>query len=205
MAYDVHRRPATYLDQQVARRSRWFWSLFTAYGVGFVLACVAWANGRHTAAGMFVAAMACVIIGARLVADDVVSWRKGAEAESAVGQELDALRADGYVVMHDFMLGGKRNCDHLVSGPNGVFVVETKFRRYEVKHLGIVKRQALQLHDELGCWVTPVICAGVRHRSFEHARVLITGRGILADAIKQRPPSGRVDLERLARFADRLS
>jgi hypothetical protein len=53
-----------------------------------------------------------------------------------------------------------------ISGPNGVFMVETKFRRYEDSQLGKAKRQAKKLHDELGCGVTPIICAGERKRTF---------------------------------------
>ena len=32
--------------------------------------------------------------------------------------------------MHDVMFGGRGNLDHIVSGPNGVYLVETKYRRY---------------------------------------------------------------------------
>jgi hypothetical protein len=85
-----------------------------------------------------------------------------------------------------------------------VFVIETKFKRYEDAQLAKVKRQALRLHDDLGCWVTPVICAGVRKKSFVHKRVLITGRGLLAETILAQTGHGPVDPERLARFADRL-
>lgn len=59
------------------------------------------------------------------------SWLRGGEGESRTGAELARLN-DKYLVFHDFHLpkvdGGSQdwNLDHVVIGPNGVFVVETK-------------------------------------------------------------------------------
>lgn len=52
--------------------------------------------------------------------------------ERAVGEELDALRADGCRIFHDVPAEGVRkkfNIDHVVVGPTGVWAVETKTRR----------------------------------------------------------------------------
>lgn len=52
----------------------------------------------------------------------------GYEAEAAAAEDLNRLTHHGYWVFHD-VPGGKRfNVDHVVVGPNGVFVVETKGR-----------------------------------------------------------------------------
>lgn len=52
--------------------------------------------------------------------------------------------------MHDVEQPGEGNIDHIVSGPTGVFLVETKERRCEERHLTKAKRQAAKLHDALG-------------------------------------------------------
>jgi len=55
------------------------------------------------------------------------SYQLGYEGEIAVGQELNQLMRDGYLVYHDFP-AGKFNIDHIVVGPPGVFAIETKAR-----------------------------------------------------------------------------
>jgi hypothetical protein len=136
--------------------------------------------------------------------DDVVNWRHGAEAERDVGELLNELTREHWTVMHDTTPTGRGNLDHIVSGPNGVYLVETKYRRYEQKQLGRVKHQARLLHDELGVWVTPVICLRNRRRgAFTASKVAIVPYDHLLDwlhAQRNRP----VEFERLARFADKL-
>ena len=55
----------------------------------------------------------------------------GLDGEIAVGQLLEELRASGYIVLHDLIevRGNKRfNIDHVLVGPGGIFVIETKTR-----------------------------------------------------------------------------
>lgn len=59
------------------------------------------------------------------------SLRLGMLAEQMVGQQLERCRTAGYHVFHDIPRQGAAkpfNIDHLVIGPGGVFVVETKAR-----------------------------------------------------------------------------
>jgi hypothetical protein len=64
--------------------------------------------------------------------------------------------------MHDIEQVGEGNIDHLASGPSGVYLIETKYRRYRSpEDLRKAKRQAAKLKNELGVWVTPVICLSV--------------------------------------------
>jgi len=49
----------------------------------------------------------------------------GRNGERAVGQALDVLRPDGYVVFHDIQ-GEDWNIDHVLVGPSGVYTIETK-------------------------------------------------------------------------------
>ena len=67
-------------------------------------------------------------------------------------------------MLHDILAERGENIDRVVSGPNGVYLVETKFRSYLPVHLKKAKRQAARLHDELDVWVTPVICLATRER-----------------------------------------
>jgi hypothetical protein len=51
----------------------------------------------------------------------------GLQGERAVGQQLETLRNQGYEIFHDIP-GDGHNIDHVVIGPGGVFVIETKTR-----------------------------------------------------------------------------
>src|SRR4051812_32927294 len=133
-----------------------------------------------------------------------VDYLTGGRAEEAVGMTLNELRHEGWIVMHDIERAGEGNLDHLVSGPGGVFLIETKARRYVYAHLPRVKRQAARLHDELDVWVTPVICihqrAGAPWRASGVS--IVPGGQLLAWLRAQR--NATVDFDRLARFADSL-
>jgi hypothetical protein len=65
----------------------------------------------------------------------IYSWRRmdrkakclrlGIEGEIAIAQELERLRSDNFKVFHDIP-GDGFNIDHLLIGPPGLFVIETK-------------------------------------------------------------------------------
>jgi hypothetical protein len=62
-----------------------------------------------------------------LPSDLVSTWLAGARGEEATGRLLDSLAPEGFYAMHDRQMpGGSENIDHLVLGPTGIFVVETK-------------------------------------------------------------------------------
>jgi hypothetical protein len=103
------------------------------------------------------------------------AWRIGAIGEEHVGAILDTLIASGYHVLHDRRRpGGRENIDHVVIGPTGVFVVETKHYRGRVERRGPelwvngrqktafldqVERQVTAIRSALGVEdVTGVIC-----------------------------------------------
>ena len=59
--------------------------------------------------------------------EQVTAWRRGAQGERRTARLLDRLTRDGYVVFHDLALPGSlANVDHLVIGPTGVFVIDSK-------------------------------------------------------------------------------
>ena len=58
---------------------------------------------------------------------EAVAWRRGAAGERRTARLLGPLERQGWVVLHDLALRGSRaNIDHLVIGPGGVFVVDSK-------------------------------------------------------------------------------
>lgn len=64
-------------------------------------------------------------------------WRRGAEGERRTAQLLAPLRNLGWTVLHDRRIpGSAANVDHLVIGPSGVWVVDSKLWRGRVKVMG---------------------------------------------------------------------
>src|SRR5215211_1885303 len=56
------------------------------------------------------------------------TWQRGAQGERRTARLLDRLTRDGFVVFHDLAVPGNTsaNVDHLVIGPTGVFVIDSK-------------------------------------------------------------------------------
>jgi hypothetical protein len=56
------------------------------------------------------------------------TWQRGAHGERRTARLLDRLTRDGFVVFHDLAVPGKTsaNVDHLLIGPSGVFVIDSK-------------------------------------------------------------------------------
>ncbi|MCY1042677.1 nuclease-related domain-containing protein [Corallococcus sp. bb12-1] len=58
---------------------------------------------------------------------DERAWRRGADGEEHIGALLEGLRPFGWTIEHDVKIGRNgANVDHLVIGPPGVYVVNTK-------------------------------------------------------------------------------
>jgi hypothetical protein len=58
---------------------------------------------------------------------DAAAWRHGAEGERRTTRLLDPLEQYGWAIPHDLAIPGSRaNIDHLVIGPGGVFVIDSK-------------------------------------------------------------------------------
>ncbi len=56
------------------------------------------------------------------------TWQRGAHGERRTARLLDRLTREGFVVFHDLAVPGNTsaNVDHLVIGPTGVFVIDSK-------------------------------------------------------------------------------
>jgi hypothetical protein len=58
---------------------------------------------------------------------DAVAWRRGAAGERHTARLLSPLERQGWAVLHDLAIPRSRaNLDHLVIGPGGVFVIDSK-------------------------------------------------------------------------------
>jgi nuclease-like protein len=94
-----------------------------------VTAQVLAAQARLPRAGL-VGLVVAVLVGWRLrfcPSEQARSWQRGAQGERRTARLLDRLTRDGYVVFHDLAIPGSPvNLDHLVIGPSGVFVIDSK-------------------------------------------------------------------------------
>jgi hypothetical protein len=77
-------------------------------------------------AGLAVAAL----VGWRLrfqPSEQARTWHRGAQGERHTARLLDRLTREGYVVFHDLAVpGSDANVDHLVIGPTGLFLIDSK-------------------------------------------------------------------------------
>lgn len=68
--------------------------------------------------------------------DQVLRLKKGLRGELFVGMELEQNLDEQFTIFHDFQLGDTfthgSNIDHLIIGPNSIYIVETKYMRAEV-------------------------------------------------------------------------
>ena len=64
----------------------------------------------------------------RFLVRERACYRLGFEGERYVAEELNQLMADGFRVFHDVPFDGF-NIDHILVGPTGVFVIETKTKK----------------------------------------------------------------------------
>lgn len=122
-------------------------------------------------------------------------WARGAAGERATAEILGRLPARRWVVLHDLALPGRRaNVDHLVIGPTGVWVVDTKAYRARMESrwgrvlvggvplsTAAVRWEARVVSDVLGVEATPVIAVHARGlprrgRRYEGVRVLPAAR-----------------------------
>ncbi len=80
--------------------------------------------------GGLIALVVAALVGWRLrfrPSEQARSWQRGAHGERHTSRLLDRLPRDGYVVFYDLAVpDSPANVDHLVIGPSGVFVIDSK-------------------------------------------------------------------------------
>jgi Nuclease-related domain len=130
-----------------------------------------------------------------------LAWRHGAEGERRTARLLAPLERHGYQVFHDLAVpGSAANVDHLVVGPTGVYVIDSKrYRgrlRYSAGHLWHGGRtldrtlatlwwEATQVAETLGFGpdlrLYPVLCVHVARLSWLR-ELLVDGVPVLGAA-----------------------
>ncbi len=198
--------PAKWVMRQTVRRERRIAVGLAVFILvdGLIAALVIGHRMTVAASALFLAFVFLVRGPAERYVERHIRLRGGARAEEAVGLTLNTLRAEGWTVLHDIKPADGANIDHLVSGPTGVYVIDTKARRYEETHLDRVMQQALALHDQIDCFVTPVICLKERDANpFKTKGVWVVPHAHLVGWLREQR-NQTVEFERLARWADGL-
>lgn len=199
-----------------ARRRRLLrWAVLAAGAAGVLLAPT-WLWAGSVAAVWVLAALAC------RPDPDPDRWQRGAAGEEATARLLERLPARRWVVLHDRVLpGSSANLDHIVIGPTGVWVVDTKAYRARLRsgwrsvHAGGSRIdtapaawEASVVEDRLGVAVRPVLAVhgeGLR-RGRTVAGVPVIPAGRLLRRLRRRWRSarlGRRDVVALAEACDR--
>lgn len=206
MAYDVEREPGRFAKARersdLGIAAAFLALAVVALGLSVGLLVTGTAGVLTSAALAFVVLAAKELYGVRF--ESAERWGKGGNAERAVGRRLDALRAEGFVVMHDLEHVVAGNVDHFVSGPTGAFMVETKFRRYEDRDIPRAKCVANAMATEMGArWIQPVICVASRSYGPKLVKkVAVVGQEqLIPYLLSQANPT--IPFERVASFADR--
>jgi len=107
------------------------------------------------------------------------SWGTGYMVEELVGTKLAAL-GDGYRVIHDISKGkGKGNIDHIVIGPTGIFVIESKSNKNVMVYYKDYQRKISELGAKFmnqvarnACWVREMIKESLEPGEFIHGIIV---------------------------------
>jgi Nuclease-related domain len=131
------------------------------------------------------------------------AWRTGAGGERRTARRLRRLVRRGYVAFHDLSMPGSRaNIDHLLIGPSGVFVIDSKqytghiqqtsdgrvwHNHYPMdEQLATVRAEAGSVEAILGVPVIPLLCvhgASVQWGGLRVQGVAIVPAGQLGGAL----------------------
>jgi Nuclease-related domain len=104
------------------------WRVAAILGIGVGGAVVGRLLGPRL--GLVVGMLAAIAVGWGLrfrPSRDAVAWRRGAAGERRTARLLAPLERHGWAVLHDLAVPGSwANLDHVVIGPGGVFVIDSK-------------------------------------------------------------------------------
>jgi hypothetical protein len=104
------------------------WRLAATVGIGAAGGVLGSLLGPQL--GLVLGVLAAVAAGWRLgfrPSPAARAWRRGAAGERRTARLLGPMERHGWVVLHDLALPGSRaNLDHLVIGPGGVLVIDSK-------------------------------------------------------------------------------
>ncbi len=196
------------MDEYWATRARRHRRLALASVLVVLAAGCGW-TGLHTSGSiqMAVGAAALVLVAGALLArprPDPERWLRGAAGEQATAAYLEQLPARRWAVLHDLAVPGSRaNIDHLIIGPTGVWLVDTKATRAPVRsgwrsvHFGDRKldsgpaRWEAEVASELlGIAVRPIIAVhgeGLRRRGARAGGVRVVPAATLVKRLRRGP------------------
>lgn len=224
---EYDRRAARHADDLRRRRPR-------ILALGLAVALVGLAVGLlvHPIYGAVVIGLDLALVSAALFTtpNSIAAWQVGADGEARTGRILEPLKAEGFRILHDRRIPGARraNIDHILIGPPGVFVVETKSYSGSLKIRGDeifvagrrkngwideVNREALAVQTALaaemaalGLTVQPLICVHRADLPWLRSEVrgvrVVSGKGLVSRLGKAESVLAPTDVERLAGLAD---
>jgi Nuclease-related domain len=165
-----------------------------------------------------------VLVGWRLrfrPSEQALTWQRGAHGERRTARRLRQLARDGFAVFHDLAVpGSPANVDHLVIGPTGVFVIDSKQwtgsvhqsadglawqNHYRLdRTLDTVRWEAETIGRLLGTRITALLCvhgAHVQGGGLEAQGVAIVPAARLRDALGHDRVLSDADIQRYAATA----
>jgi hypothetical protein len=173
---------AQFRRRRAAELAAWtrslLWRAPLVAAAGLVAAALAAQAGLAKTLATLTGLTVAVLVGWRrrfTPSEQARAWQRGATGEQQTARLLDRLDRDGYVVLHDLaMPDSAANVDHLVIGPSGLFVIDSKqwtgqvhqspdgllwHNHYRLdRTLATVRWQALILGRLLGVSVAPLLC-----------------------------------------------
>lgn len=107
------------------------------------------------------------------------SWGTGYMVEELVGTKLAAL-GDNFRVIHDISKGrNKENIDHIVIGPTGIFVIESKANKNAMVYYKDYQRRISKLGTKFmnqaarnACWIRETIKENLEQNEFIHGIIV---------------------------------
>jgi hypothetical protein len=111
------------------RRVWWVFSLMAIAEIAVVLIFAVIFGRAHPSlyVGLVVGlAAATVLVVADSPPQHIERWRQGARGEKATARALRSLIKDGWVLVHDLPRASGGNIDHVLVGPGGVYLLESK-------------------------------------------------------------------------------
>jgi len=123
---------AEYRHRRAAEWATWSRSLPWRVAAVVAVGLTAWMLATQALPQL--AALAGITVAAGLawllrfhVSPDTLAWRRGAAGERRTARLLAPLERRGWAVLHDLAIpGSQANLDHLVIGPGGVVVIDSK-------------------------------------------------------------------------------
>lgn len=223
---EYDRRAARHAEDLRQRRPR-----ILAFGAGMAVAALIVAVVTQPIYGAVVLMFDLVVVMSALFTtpNSITAWQIGADGEARTGRLLKTLEADGFRVLDDRKIPGSRsaNIDHIVIGPPGIFVVETKSYKGSLQIRGDevfvagrrkngwideVNREAAAvrtaLADEVsahGWMVTPIICVHRADLPWFRSEVrgvrIVSGKDLIKRLRNADPLLAPADVERLSDIA----